>query len=342
MFNPEPLQFRWQKLAIGPAILFVLALVAAGAFWLQKAGPAGADEETYYRYYEGTANVKVKNGNAYSVFPVYTCTVVETDGPNGDIIDVFIFGVNVNEDFGDSDVGEILCNEFSCFCQDPGSTLEGSDVEEMLPGTFLIQTYVDELLTGGTGWKTNPQKQTSTQWKFTLKKPELAAGLVVLNDDARPLQANSTLLTKFIRGRAGVYWKVAGLAPLNDNGTPKVTVEIETPALGHDAPPEFISGTPDFYGDADSDTSMTAVFSEPVNVDPDGVEVYCYDAGEYFDFTISGQGTSTIVVDPVTDLPYGDFCELYIYPEAITDVDTVDPPNEAIDEVWMPFYIWGQ
>lgn len=344
MLNPEPIQLKWQKVVLGPVILVAIALVAVGAFWLQQAQPAGAEPETFVRYYQGDATVKVKNGNAYATYPVKTCTFVETMGENGNIVDVGIFGINANQEIEGSDTLEFFCGEMFCICgDDPQSAIEEQNgIPELLPGMFYIDTYLDQAETGGFGWQTNPLKQTSTQWKFTLKKVLMEAGFIALNNDFRPLQANTTLVVKFIRGREGLYWKVAGSAPLNDNGTPKVTVEIETPGTGHDAPPRAISATPEENEVVNSDTSMTVDFSEPVNVDPEGVSLYCFDAGEYFDVTISGQGTSTIVVDPVLNLPFGDSCEFHIDGEAISDVDNVDPPDVSIEDVWIQFEVAGQ
>ncbi len=328
---------KWKRIAIGPAFLLILALAGAGVLWLQQARTAGAEPEPYFRYYEGTANVKVKNGNAYSVYPVYTCTVVETAGVNGNIIDVDIFGININQDIL-SDIGELFCGGY-CPCEEPVLTLENAVVPEgILPGTFLIATWVDENLTGGTGWKANPLKQTSTQWLFTLKKPEPMAAMIVLNNEFRPMQANTTLMTKFIRNREGIYWKVAGMAPLNANGLPKVTVEIEVPVTGHDSPPTPLSTNPQDSDTVDSDTSMTVTYSEPVNVDPFFVELSC-DGYGYQAFNILGQGTANIVIDPVSPLPGNTFCNLYIPEWAVTDVDTVDPPDYGFDWVDIEFFV---
>lgn len=340
MLNAQPVQMKWQRIAIGPVFLLILAIAGAGVLWLQQAKTAGADPEPYYRYYEGTATVKVKNGNAFSTYPVYTCTIVETAGINGNIVDAEIYGINVNQDFG-SDTEQPFCGTM-CLCGgEPTNVIEGYSEPDLLPGFFVIATWIDEIETGGTGWKANPVKQTSTQWLFTLKKPEIPAAIVGLNNNFRLMQANTTLLVKFIRNREGIYWKVAGTAPLNDNGTPKVNVEIEIPIAGHDAPPTPIATDPEDSETVDSDTSMTVTYSEPVNVDPFGVELYCEGYG-YIDFTVLGQGTANIVIDPVSDLPVNTWCNLYIYEDAVTDVDTIDPPDYGFDWVDIGFWVQGQ
>lgn len=320
MLNPQPISLRMQRTVLLPLGLLLLALAAGSVAWLQSTRTASA-ADPYLRDYVGNATVKVKNGNAWQQYNMTVCLTVETNGPNGDITDVFMTGSDTSEC---SDTNEMF-----------SSVVVGNS-----PGAFGVDTKEDTLLNLGKGWKPNPQKQTANQWLFTIQQPLAAGGAVHLNNDSRALTAGTTLTVKFIRERGGIYFKLAGFAPLNANGLPKVTVEIESAAGGLDAPPSVTNITPSENAIVDSDTVVIFTYDEPVTVDNSGPYAYILcvnvnDSQDFVDFngslgnlTITGQGTNAITLTPVGGLPDNAqyTCTAEIAAEGVDDVDTYDPP----------------
>ncbi len=326
-----------QRTVLLPTALLTLLLALGAAIWLQQtqsvsAGPA---VDPYYRDYIGTATVKVKNGAAWQSFPMQVCVTVETAGQNGDITDVIVGGdieFDCYPEESDNSETSILGDSLDV------SSFAGCGCSENT-GSFFIDTKEDTSVNAGKGWKTPPTKQTASQWQFKLMAPLDYAAEIWLNDDVRPLTANTTFTVKFLNNRQGLYFKAAGFAPLNDNGLPKVTVEIESVSTGLDSPPTLIDININDSDTVDSDVVVQFTFDEPVNVVDTiyvGIDCFVGNTGffyyaEYSNLTISGNGTNVIGLSAIGGLPYGADCYAYIYPPAIDDVDNNDPPE------WGPF-----
>ncbi len=305
--------------------MLLLVLAIAAVAWLQQAQSASAIPQTVSKDYQGTVNVRVKNGAAWQVFPMQVCVTVETNGPNGDITDVYMAGSDTSQ--CTEDVPALTIDpppSNTCLCE-LGTT----------PGSFLIDTTVDQASTGF-GWKTSPTKQTASQWQFKLISSTPGAADIFLNNGARMMTPNTLLTVKFIRDRGGIYFKATGFAPLNANGLPKVQIEIESTGAGLDAPPTVVDVTPVSGSDGDSDTTPTFTYDEPVNVEPSAAGIECIFEGNTVAFntananlTILGQGTKVITLVPTGGLPLNGnwVCTAFIDSQGVDDVDTIDPPS---------------
>ena len=73
-------------------------------------------------------------------------------------------------------------------------------------------------------------------------------------------------------------------------------------------------------------TNITLAFSEAVNLSDFTLEcnTVIFDTSNT---TVTGNGTTSIVIDPTGTLPYGKTCNLTIETNEVTDVDTFDPPD---------------
>ncbi|MFZ4828397.1 MAG: Ig-like domain-containing protein [Phototrophicaceae bacterium] len=88
-------------------------------------------------------------------------------------------------------------------------------------------------------------------------------------------------------------------------------------------------------------TNITLVFSEDVNLNNFSLDCN----GVIFNklnSALSGNGTSTITIDPNGTLPYGQSCNLTIELNDVTDVDTFDPPNELLNRYASSFTTHAQ
>ena len=81
-------------------------------------------------------------------------------------------------------------------------------------------------------------------------------------------------------------------------------------------------------------SSISVTFNEAVNLAADGIAVTC-DATPVAG-TQSG-GPVTFTFDPTTDLPAGASCTIEVAAEDVTDADTNDPPDFAIDDFSSSF-----
>src|ERR671927_345143 len=78
-------------------------------------------------------------------------------------------------------------------------------------------------------------------------------------------------------------------------------------------------------------TNITIKFSESVTFSTSSFTVEC-PTGTAKSFTVSGSGTDTATLDPTADLPEGTTCAVKVIANQISDVDTLDPPdNMAAD-----------
>src|SRR5205823_9480411 len=76
--------------------------------------------------------------------------------------------------------------------------------------------------------------------------------------------------------------------------------------------------------DVAANTNITVNFSESVSVDSSSFTITC--DGNPQTFQVSGSGTSTITLDPDSDLPTA-HCTVTAVAANISDVDTGDPPD---------------
>ena len=80
-----------------------------------------------------------------------------------------------------------------------------------------------------------------------------------------------------------------------------------------------------------TNTNVVVNFSEPVTFSSSSFTLQC-PTGTPEGFTVSGTGTSTATLDPTSNLPEGTVCSVKVIATGISDVDSVDPPdNMAAD-----------
>src|SRR5437588_548962 len=72
--------------------------------------------------------------------------------------------------------------------------------------------------------------------------------------------------------------------------------------------------------------NVTVTFSEPVNASASSFTLEC-PSGSGQPFSLSGSGTSTITIDPSSDLPAATACTVTVIASQISDTDSIDPPD---------------
>src|SRR5205823_3183618 len=99
-----------------------------------------------------------------------------------------------------------------------------------------------------------------------------------------------------------------------------------------DAAPTVTSTSPADAADHGAVNSNIVVnFSEPVTASGSSFSLEC-PTGTPEGFSVSGSPGSSITLDPTSDLPEGTVCSVKVIASGISDVDTVDPPdNMAAD-----------
>src|SRR6478609_7299995 len=110
-----------------------------------------------------------------------------------------------------------------------------------------------------------------------------------------------------------------------------LTGEVQVQVTPNDAAPSVTSTSPTNNATHVS-TSVTPAFtfSEPVTATVASFALACDTAS--IPFTISGSGTSTVTLHPTGGLPQGAACSVTAYAAGISDVDSLDPPdNPAVD-----------
>src|SRR5205814_1010712 len=86
--------------------------------------------------------------------------------------------------------------------------------------------------------------------------------------------------------------------------------------------------------DVAANTNISFTFSEPVTVDSSSFTISC--DGNPQTFQVSGSGTSSITLDPDSDLPTAN-CTVTAVANQISDVDSVDPPDNMADDYNFSF-----
>jgi VCBS repeat-containing protein len=87
--------------------------------------------------------------------------------------------------------------------------------------------------------------------------------------------------------------------------------------------------------------NITINFSEPVDASVNSFTIKCPSSGTAIPFAFVGASTNTnsIVLNPNTDLPDGERCEVTIFANQINDTDTNDPPANLVADVTFQFGI---
>jgi large repetitive protein len=94
-----------------------------------------------------------------------------------------------------------------------------------------------------------------------------------------------------------------------------------------DSAPSVTSTSPaDGATAVSASTNVTVTFSEPVNASAASFTIEC-PSGSPQSFGVTGSGTSTITLDPTSDLPGATNCTVTVLANGITDVDGGDPPD---------------
>ena len=96
-----------------------------------------------------------------------------------------------------------------------------------------------------------------------------------------------------------------------------------------DAAPTVASVTPDAGSTVAVGTTPTVTFSEAVTAPDSAFGLTC--AGAVVTFEVSG-GPTTYTLDPTADLPAGVTCTVTVSGSAVSDADTLDPPDTMVDD----------
>ncbi|HET8987821.1 MAG TPA: Ig-like domain-containing protein, partial [Humibacillus sp.] len=102
--------------------------------------------------------------------------------------------------------------------------------------------------------------------------------------------------------------------------------EVQVQVTPNDAAPRVTSTSPaDGATHIATDVSPTITFSEPVSGTANSFAFTC--DGVSVSLSLSGVPGSTLTLDPTEPLPQGASCTISAYASAISDVDTLDPPD---------------
>ncbi|TQM54609.1 beta strand repeat-containing protein [Humibacillus xanthopallidus] len=108
-----------------------------------------------------------------------------------------------------------------------------------------------------------------------------------------------------------------------------LTGEVQVQVTPNDAAPSVTSTSPaDGATHVATDVSPTVTFSEPVTATVGSFAFAC-DATP-IPFAVSGSGGSTLTLDPTGSLPQGASCTVTVYAAGVTDVDSLDPPDNMV------------
>lgn len=104
--------------------------------------------------------------------------------------------------------------------------------------------------------------------------------------------------------------------------------------------PSVVSTVPASGGTINPDSNPTLTFSEPVNVSGNWFGITCSTSGTRTaaDTVITANATSTqFVINPNTDFASGETCTLTVFAAQVSDVDTLDPPDNMAADFLLPF-----
>ncbi|WP_374968806.1 ExeM/NucH family extracellular endonuclease [Terrabacter sp. BE26] len=167
---------------------------------------------------------------------------------------------------------------------------------------------------GAAGWGTDP---TNTTDNTIRRKSSVTAGDTDGADAFDP----------------GVQWD--GFAVDTFDGLGSHTVDGGPAA---DVAPSVTSTTPaDGASSVAVDASPTVTFSEPVDAADGAFSLACSISGAKT-LTVSG-GPTTFTLDPSADFALGDACTLTVSASAISDQDSIDPPDRLASDVVVRFTV---
>jgi hypothetical protein len=107
-----------------------------------------------------------------------------------------------------------------------------------------------------------------------------------------------------------------------------------------DAAPAVDSTAPaDGTFNASPGGAVVVHFSEPISVSAGSFTLECTSGPQ--SFIISGSGTSTVTLSPVSSLPTGDTCTVTVLAAGVSDVDTNDGPDQLAENHSFWFVVDG-
>jgi hypothetical protein len=228
------------------------------------------------------------------------------DGPNtmaADYVFSFETGIKANDDlFGETIYGMINTGTTS-----PPFSVTGND--QLSPSTTISFA----------GWNGVPGK-TQQGGDVVMAASGAARGHFTYDPPA---------------GYAGVDSLEYTIQSGSATSTAKVALLVDA-----DAAPAVSSTTPaDGATDATPAGAIVVQFSEPVNVSTGSFSLGCTSGPQ--PFTISGSGTSTVTLYPISSLPTGDTCTATVLAAGVSDVDVNDGPDQLGENHSFWFVVEG-
>ena len=193
-------------------------------------------------------------------------------------------------------------------------TYNGNDAVVLRKGTTVVdvigQVGVDP---GAAGWGTEPVNTTDNTIR---RKASVTAGDPDGADAFDPsVQWDGYAVNTF-----------DGLGGHTVDGGPAADV---APAVASTSPAQGSSSVA-------VGANLTVTFSEPVAAASDAFALTCSISGSRA-FALSDTGQTTFTLDPAADFAAGDSCTLTISGSAISDADTIDPPDALAADVVLRF-----
>lgn len=107
-----------------------------------------------------------------------------------------------------------------------------------------------------------------------------------------------------------------------------------------DVAPTVTSTTPaNGATDAAPSGPIVVHFSEPVSVSASSVSLECTSGSQTF--TLSGSGSTTVTLYPLSSLPTGDTCTVSLMASGVSDLDTDDGPDQLVEAYSFSFLVEG-
>lgn len=182
----------------------------------------------------------------------------------------------------------------------------GDDAVTLRKGATVLDVIGQIGFDPGTEWGTG---LTSTADNTLRRKPEIQAGDTAAGDAFDP----------------ALEW--AGFAVDTFDGLG---------AHGADAAPSISATSPQAGASGIArDSNVTITFSEPVAVTGDWFSIQCATSGAHT-ATVSG-GPSIYTLDPAVNFAQNELCTVKVFAANVTDVDTIDPPNNMAADATFTF-----
>src|SRR5919202_1750091 len=176
--------------------------------------------------------------------------------------------------------------------------------------------------TGVLRYVTNPSQCTATEFPVYVTPNDLTVsgspGTAITLDPTADLPQGTACAVKVIANNVS---DTDSLDP-PDHPTADYNFSFTT-----DSAPTVTSTTPaNSATGVNAGNNISVTFSEPVNASASSFTLEC-PSGSAQAFSVSGSGTSTITLDPTSDLPGATTCTVTVLASGISDVDTGDPPD---------------